>query len=262
MIRCIAVDDEQAALDVVVDYINDTPFLELVAATTDAMEASKLLQEQQVDLVFMDVQMPQISGMRFLQLYEGKMKFIMTTGYERYALDSYEYGVMDYLVKPFSYARFLKAVQKMPLPESMKEVKANKTKAPTIKEPSEDFIFVKVDAKGKFQRVNFKEIVYIEAEKTYASIFTNDERIVCNLTLTDLENRLPQKLFLRVHRSYIVALERITAIEGDEMVLKKVIRLPIGSTYKAEVINTFQDSLFFKDRATLVDKTILNDNKE
>lgn len=202
MINCVAVDDEQSALDIVVDYINDTPFLNLVAATTNPMEAVGILQSKEVDLVFADIQMPRMNGMNLVSLFDGRVKFIMTTGYQEYALKSFEYGVLDYLVKPFSYQRFLKAVNKMPFHMTLvDEAKTPVQEAAPVKR--EEFIFVKVDVKGKFHKVLFKDVVYMEAQKNYASIYMKDERISTNLTLSDLEKRLPSDRFMRVHRSYI-----------------------------------------------------------
>ncbi|MFY7827021.1 MAG: LytR/AlgR family response regulator transcription factor [Flectobacillus sp.] len=260
MINCVAVDDEQSALDIVVDYINDTPFLNLVAATTNPMEAVGILQTKEVDLVFADIQMPRMNGMNLVSLFDGRMKFIMTTGYQEYALKSFEYGVLDYLVKPFSYQRFLKAVNKMPFHMTLVE----EPKPSVAPEPPpakrEEFIFVKVDVKGKFHKVLFKDVVYMEAQKNYASIYMKDERISTNLTLSDLEKRLPSDRFMRVHRSYIISMEKITGIEGDEVLLDKVVRIPIGDTYAEEFTKVIEGSIFFKDKdsATLIDKRLTN----
>jgi DNA-binding LytR/AlgR family response regulator len=262
MVKVLIVDDEQAALEVVTAYVHDTPFLELVASTTDPLEASQIIQDQHIDLVFLDIQMPKMSGMHFLKLYEKKVKFIMTTGYEQYAIDSFEYGVVDYLTKPFSYDRFLKAVQKMPAPASMLEPKTPvarpKKTIPVVKQEKEEFIFVKIDVKGKFHKIVFKDVLYMEALKTYATIYTADDRVTCNLTLSDLQRRLPSDRFMRIHRSYIVSTDKITGIEGDEVLLRKVVRVPIGDTYKQAFFNAFESTIFFKekDSAVLADMRI------
>jgi DNA-binding LytR/AlgR family response regulator len=267
MVKVLIVDDEQAALEVVIAYVQDTPFLELVAATTDALEASQILQDQHIDLVFLDIQMPKMSGMHFLRLYEKKVKFIMTTGYDQYAIDSFEYGVVDYLTKPFSYDRFMKAVQKMPAPSSMIEDKKIKPKVPktipAVIQEKEEFIFVKIDTKGKFHKVVFKDVLYMEALKTYATIYTAEDRVVCNLTLSDLQRRMPTDRFMRIHRSYMIATDKITGIEGDEVLLKKVVRVPIGDTYKQAFFDAFESTIFFKekDSAVLADMKITRDEK-
>jgi DNA-binding LytR/AlgR family response regulator len=266
MVKVLIVDDEQAALEVVIAYVQDTPFLELVAATTDPLEASQILQDHHIDLVFLDIQMPKMSGMHFLKLYEKKVKFIMTTGYEQYAIDSFEYGVVDYLTKPFSYDRFLKAVQKMPAPASMIEEKKTtrpQKVIPIVKQEREEFIFVKIDTKGKFHKVVFKDVLYMEALKTYATIYTAEDRVVCNLTLSDLQRRMPSDRFMRIHRSYMISTDKITGIEGDEVLLRKVVRVPIGDTYKQAFFDAFESTIFFKekDSAVLADMKIVRDEK-
>lgn len=246
MITCIVVDDEQHALDVLVDYVNDTPFMELVLATTDAIEASVRVQQEEVDLVFLDIHMPKMHGLRFMKLVGDKTKIVLTTAYSEYAIQGYEFGVIDYLVKPISYDRFLKAVQKMPFSKQL----VDDYRTTQIKEEDDDesgFIFVKTEAKGKYQRVNFKDILYIEGLKNYVSIYTAEDRIVCNLSVTDLENKLPADRFLRVHKSYIISVHKITAIEGNEIILKKMLRVPIGATYRDRFFEAIKDSIFAKN---------------
>jgi DNA-binding LytR/AlgR family response regulator len=258
MINCVAVDDEQSALDLMVDYIKDTPFLNLVAATTNPMEVVGILQSQEVDLVFADIQMPRMNGLNLVSLFENKVKFIMTTGYQEYALRSFEFGVLDYLVKPFSYQRFLKAVNKMPFNMTLVDDPNPQAVLPEPPPKREEFIFVKVDVKGKFHKVLYKDVVYMEAQKSYASIYTKEERITTNLTLSDLERRLPTDRFMRIHRSYIISTEKITGIEGDEVILDKVVRIPIGDTYADEFTKTIEGSIYYKekDSATLVYRKI------
>ena len=261
MINCVVVDDEQSALDLVVDYINDTPFLNLVASTTNPMEAVGILQSKEVDLVFADIQMPRMNGLNLVSLFENKVKFVMTTGYQEYALKSFEYGVLDYLVKPFSYQRFLKAVNKMPFNMTLVDAPKTVEPAPEVPVKREEFIFVKVDVKGKFHKVLYKDVVYMEAQKSYASIYTKEERITTNLTLSDLEKRLPPDRFMRIHRSYIISTEKITGIEGDEVILDKVVRIPVGDTYADEFTKAIEGSIYYKekDSATLVYRKIGGD---
>jgi DNA-binding LytR/AlgR family response regulator len=257
MINVVAVDDEQSALDILVDYIQDTPFLNLVAATTNSMEVVGILQSQEVDLVLTDILMPRMNGLNLVSLFNGKMKFVMTTGYQEYALQSFEHGVLDYLVKPFSYQRFLKAVSKMPFEMTLVDAPEDEPE-PKPMPKREEYIFVKVDAKGKFHKVLYKDVIFIEAQKTYASITTSIDRVTTNLTLSDLEKRLPEDRFMRIHRSYMIAKERISGIEGDEVVLDKVLRVPIGDTYKENVTKYLEGSIYFKesDSATVLGKRI------
>jgi DNA-binding LytR/AlgR family response regulator len=251
MINVIAVDDEQSALDVLITFIKDTPFLNLVLATTNPMEVVGVLQTQEIDLVLTDIQMPRMNGLNLVSLFDSKTKFIMTTGYQEYALQSFDFGVMDYLVKPFSYQRFLKAVSKMPFEMTLVDAPEGSPE-PERMPTKEEYIFVKVDAKGKFHKVLYKDVIMIEAQKTYASITTNGDRVTTNLTLLDLEKRLPPHLFMRIHRSYIIAKERITGIEGDEVVLDKVLRVPIGDTYKERFASYIEGSVYFKEQDTAV----------
>ena len=258
MINVIAVDDEQSALDILVTFIKDTPFLNLVKATTIPMEVVGILQaSNNVDLVLADIQMPRMNGLNLVSLFSDRVKFILTTGYQEYALQSFEYGVMDYLVKPFGYQRFLKAVSKMPFEMTLVDAPLGEPE-PEPMPTREEYIFVKVDAKGKFHKVLYKDVIYIEAQKTYASITTNGERVTTNLTLSDLEKRLPIDRFMRVHRSYIIAKDKITGIEGDEVVLDKVLRIPIGDTYKEAFAGFIEGSVYFKeqDTATVLGKKV------
>ena len=257
MINVVAVDDEQGALNVLIQYIKDTPFLNLVAATTNSMEVVGILQSNEVDLVLTDIMMPRMNGLNLVSLFEGKIKFIMTTGYPEYALQSFDHGVLDYMVKPFGYQRFLKAVSKMPFEMTLVDAPDDEP-APPPMPTREEYIFVKVDAKGKFHKVIFKNVIFIEAQKTYASITTEADRILTNLTLSDLEKRLPSDRFMRIHRSYMISKDRITGIEGDEVILDKVLRVPIGDTYKVNVTNYLESSIYFKEStsATILGKRI------
>jgi DNA-binding LytR/AlgR family response regulator len=195
--------------------------------------------------------------LNLVSLFDNKTKFIMTTGYQEYALQSFDFGVMDYLVKPFGYQRFLKAVSKMPFEMTLVDAPEGSPE-PEQMPTREEYIFVKVDAKGKFHKVLYKDVIMMEAQKTYASITTNGDRVTTNLTLLDLEKRLPPDRFMRIHRSYIIAKERITGIEGDEVVLDKVLRVPIGDTYKEAFAGYIEGSVFFKekDTATVLGKKV------
>jgi DNA-binding LytR/AlgR family response regulator len=240
------VDDEQHAVDVLVSHIQETPFLELKLASTDAVQASVYLQENPVDLLFLDVHMPKLNGLRFMKMVSEKTKIILTTAYTDYALQGYEYGVIDYLVKPIDYDRFLKAVQKMPISKQLIEEAPVATKTTIKLDNDPGYIFVKVEQKGKFMKVNYKDILYVEGLKNYVSIITNEDRIVCYLTVSDMENKLPADRFVRIHKSYIVSIDKVTAIEGNEVVLKKLVRVPMGLTYREHLFNILQDHIYVK----------------
>jgi two-component system, LytTR family, response regulator len=227
MIRCLVVDDEPLALDIIVDYIEKVPALELVKATTSAFEALTLAQENKVDLIFLDVQMPELTGIQFLKIIKGKCQVILTTAYPEYALDGYELDVTDYLLKPIAFDRFYKAVQK---------VTNNKAPAPSTSggdtiyvQNTPDFIFVKTE--HKIQKIYLDDILYIEGLKDYISLFTPSERIITLQNMKKMEEALPAKRFIRVHKSYIISLDKIESIERSRILIKDKI-IPVGDTYR------------------------------
>lgn len=226
MIRCLAVDDEAYASDIIASFINKTPFLDLIGTTTNAFEALSLVQDGKVDLVFLDIQMPELTGIQFLKICGDKCKVILTTAYPEYALDGFDLDVVDYLLKPVSYERFYKAAQKVqqliaPLPNEIVNVQAL----------SNDFIFIKGDTKNKYIKVNYNEILYIEGLKNYVSVYTASQRIVTYQALRELETQLPHPPFYRVHKSYIVSLEKIKMIDGNTLYIGEQ-SIPIGDTYR------------------------------
>ncbi len=227
MVRCIAVDDEPLALDIIADYVAKMPELSLVASTTNAIEALTLVQNGEVDLVFLDVQMPELTGIQFLKIINGKCDVILTTAYPQYALDGYELNVVDYLLKPIAFDRFYRSVQKV------LNNKTAKTQPPVSaavqQNDTVDFIFVKTE--HKIQRVDLDEILYIEGLKDYISIYTSNERIVTLQNMKKMEDILPVNRFVRVHRSYIVALDKIASIERGRIFIHDKI-IPVGDTYR------------------------------
>ncbi len=228
MIRCLVVDDEPLALHIIEDYILKVPFLQLVKATTNPIEALTIVQQGEADLVFLDVQMPELSGIQFLKIANGKAKVILTTAYPEYALEGYELDVVDYLLKPIAFDRFFKAVQKV------QGVLQPSTKIEKAPEPAQndflsDFIFVK--SEHKIQKVYLRDILFIEGLKDYISIFTSGERIITLQNMKKMEDTLPGKHFIRVHKSYIVALNKIDSIERSRIRIGDKI-IPVGDTYR------------------------------
>jgi len=232
MIRCLVVDDEPLALHILEDYISKMPFLTLVKATTNPIEALQLVQEGGIDLVFLDVQMPELTGIQFLRIANGKAKVILTTAYSQYALEGYELDVIDYLLKPIAFDRFFKSVQKAQTiiqPSSKPEAK-QETSNPQNDFLS-DFIFVKTE--HKIQKVYLNEILFIEGLKDYISIFTPAERIITLQNMKKMEDALPEKHFIRVHKSYIVSINKIDSIERSRIFIGDKI-IPVGDTYRDE----------------------------
>ncbi|AYQ36128.1 DNA-binding response regulator [Runella sp. SP2] len=242
-IRCLAVDDEQHALDIISRYVEKIPNLELVAATTDAIEAFQLVQKETIDLVFLDVHMPEITGIQFLKLLGGRTKVILCTAYPEYALEGYDLDIVDYLLKPMRFERFLKAIQKaqtlLEAEELPKTVAKSEVSSVAL---LDDYIFVKTETKGKLLKVVLSEIRYVEGLGNYVSIFTDDKRIVTLLTIKELEERLPKPYFLRVHKSYIVALGKIQGIDGNQIMVAEG-HIPLGDTYREAFFNGLQQKI-------------------
>ena len=234
MIRCLIVDDEPLALHILEDYMSKIPFLQLVKATTNPIEALTLVQEGAADLVFLDVQMPELTGIQFLRIANGKAKVILTTAYPQYALEGYELDVIDYLLKPIAFDRFFKSVQKAQSvlqPAAAKPVQAE----PIRQQPQQDFIsdFIFVKTEHKIQKVYLNDILFIEGLKDYISIFTSAERIITLQNMKKMEDALPTKYFIRVHKSYIVSVNKIDSIERSRIFIGEKI-IPVGDTYREE----------------------------
>ena len=237
-LKCIAVDDEPLALDIIEDYISKVPFLELVKRTENAIEGLQLVQAGGIDLVFLDIQMPDLTGIQFLKIANNKASYILTTAYSQYALESYDLNVSDYLLKPIAFDRFYKAVEKVhnlhlknaePVLASVSVPVV--APAPTVIQPVQDFIFVKTE--HKIQKIQLDEILYIEGLKDYISIYTKAERIITLQNMKKMEETLPSGQFIRVHKSYIISLDKIESIERSRIsICGKVI--PIGDTYRDE----------------------------
>ncbi len=224
MIRCLIVDDEPLALDILTDYVEKVPHLQLIKATTSAFEALGMVQSGGIDLVFLDVQMPELTGIQFLKIINGKCSVILTTAYPEYALDGYDLAVTDYLLKPIAFDRFYKAVQKV------QPISAPAPSEASINNPpAHDFIFVKTE--HKIQKVSLDEILFIEGLKDYISIFTPAERIITLQNMKKMEEALPSVRFIRVHKSYIVSLDKIESIERSRIQIGDKI-IPVGDTYR------------------------------
>lgn len=232
MLKCVIVDDEEAAVDLLKIYIAKVSYLELAFATTEPIDGLDYLQKNEVDLVFLDITMPDISGFGFAKLALGKAKVVFTTGYSEFAVDSYKYNALDYLMKPISFDNFLNACQKA-LPSTI---------STSLLEPQkniDDYFFVKTEHKGKITKIMFKDILYVEGLKNYVSIYTEDrEQIITLLTMKEVEEHLPKTSFFRPHKSYIVSLEKIRAIDGNEIILMNhKDKIPLGPTYRESLFN-------------------------
>jgi two-component system LytT family response regulator len=229
MIRCLVVDDEPLALHILEDYISKIPFLQLVKSTTNPIEALSLVQNGEADLVFLDVQMPELTGIQFLKIANGKVKVILTTAYSQYALEGYELDVVDYLLKPIAFDRFYKSVQKAQGVLAPVATPVSVTPEAPQKNLQNDFIFIKTEY--KIQKVYLHDILFIEGLKDYISIYTPNERIITLQIMKKMEEALPEQHFVRVHKSYIVALNKIDSIERSRICINDKI-IPVGDTYR------------------------------
>ncbi len=235
MIRCLIVDDEPLALHVLEDYISKIPFLQLVKATTNPIEALSLVQDKAVDLVFLDVQMPELTGIQFLRIANGKAKVILTTAYSQYALEGYELDVIDYLLKPIAFDRFYKAVQKAQTVLQPSAGEQKPAQPEPVQQPKQDFLsdFIFVKTEHKIQKVYLNDILFIEGLKDYISIFTPAERIITLQNMKKMEDALPARFFIRVHKSYIVSINKIDSIERSRIFIGDKV-IPVGDTYRDE----------------------------
>ncbi len=230
MINTIIVDDEPLALDVLETYIEQVPELNLVQRCNNALEANEALKNHEVDLMFLDIQMPQLTGIDFLKTLTRPPLVIFTTAYPNYAIEGFELDAIDYLLKPISLERFMKAVNK-----ATDQLQLQRREAPA---EGDDFIFVKADK--KLVRVKFSDVLYIEGLKDYVIIrMEGGKRVITLQTMKSLEEKLPPNLFKRIHRSYIVGIDKIEAVIGNMVEItekgqKK--HLPVGKNYREELL--------------------------
>jgi len=228
-LRCIAVDDEPLALDLLEDNIRQVPFLEMVAKCADAFEAIKVLQETTIDLIFLDIQMPGLTGLQFIQSLAHKPMIILITAYEKYALEGFELDVTDYLVKPVSLPRFIKACNKA---RELHQLKHQQLTAAPGTTP--EFFFVNSDY--SLLKINVADIIWIEALKDYIRIHLTGtaKPVVTRMPLKQVEEQLPPARFIRIHKSYIIAVAHITAIRKNSVFIGTM-ELPVGDNYREAV---------------------------
>ncbi|WPO77754.1 LytTR family DNA-binding domain-containing protein [Flavobacterium sp. KACC 22761] len=237
VLKCIAVDDEPLALKLVETFIEQTPFLELTASCDNAVEAMSLIREKQPDLVFLDINMPNLTGMelaRLLQEQPGSLpKIVFTTAYNHYAIEGYRVNAVDYLLKPFSYEEFLRAANKV---LQITEEASNQYHPITT---DDEFIFLKVEY--QWVRISLKDISYIESLKDYVKVHLDDSQktVLSLISLKALEEKLPSAKFMRIHRSFIVSLDKISAITKNSILIGKT-EITVGEQYK-EAFKTIVD---------------------
>jgi DNA-binding LytR/AlgR family response regulator len=235
-IRCMIIDDEPLARQGLREYISDVDFLELAGEASSAMKATEPLSNEQVQLLFLDIQMPRITGLDFFKSLRNPPPVIFTTAYPQYALEGFEVNALDYLVKPFTFERFLKA--------AMKAKEYYEVRESNMDQPKEsEFFFIKAD--NKLVKIRYDEILYVEALQNYVNIHTVDRKYMTYLTFKAVEDYLPSEKFLKVHKSYIVAASQIDSIEGNEIRIGTQY-IPISRNQKEEVMEKLLKNRFLK----------------
>lgn len=231
--RCLLVDDEPPALEILRTYIQVTPMLQIVGECHHALAAFELLQQRQVDLIFLDINMPRLLGTEFLKTLTHPPRIVFTTAFREYAYDGFELGAIDYLLKPYSFERFLKAVHKV------LELEQKLPDAPRdFQNPATDrFLYVRADR--KMVKIMVDEILYIESLKDYVRIFMPNYQVITKQTISSLEDMLPEDEFIRIHRSFIVPIKRIDSYNQHAVYISKA-ELPVGPLYKNEFMKRLQ----------------------
>lgn len=220
-IKCIIVDDEPLAISLLENYVRKIPFLELVFSAENPITALEYIQHNETDLIFLDIQMPELTGINFMKIVGEKKKYILTTAYSEYALEGYEHNIIDYLLKPVSFERFYKSAEKA------------RERFPADESKEDAYFFVK--SSGQQHRINFADILYIESIKDYVNIRTSNEEYIVLDTLKSLENQLSER-FVRVHKSFIVNLDKTKNIGIKRMVLISDQEIPVGESYRSNLL--------------------------
>ncbi len=228
-INCIIVEDEPIARDILIGYIRQVPYLNLIGSCADAFEVMELLNKADIDVIFLDINMPHLSGIEMLRTLKRYPAVIITSAYPDFALEGYELSVTDYLLKPFSFARFVQAAEKV-------AAKGGEGQ-PAAQKEEESFVMVRSDK--RLTKVFLNEIVYVEAYGNYIFIHRGQDRIMSKQTLVSFETQLPAGKFVRIHKSYVVSVTAVKYLEGNE-VLVGTKKLPIGKVYREGVLKRFQ----------------------
>jgi len=235
-ISCMVVEDEPLAAEILTDYISQVPFLELKKTCSDALYALEVLQQQRIDLLFLDIHLPRLKGLDFIRTLKNPPRIILTTAYREYALDGYELNVMDYLLKPIHFNRFLMAVNKI------KDFNLNQATAIASPPASNERAHLLINVNKKRIRVFFDEILYIESRKEYINIVTPSKTYLTKYQISEMEELLDRKKFIRIHRSFVIAREKLSAFSAGEVEINGQV-IPIGRSYKELVLSILSQPL-------------------
>jgi DNA-binding LytR/AlgR family response regulator len=227
-LRCLVIDDKPLAIDILADYARKVPFLDLAATTTNPIEGLNIVREQKIDLVFLDIQMPELTGMQFIKIAGKQCKIVLTTAYTEYALDGYEHDVVDYLLKPIAFDRFYRAAEKA-LNLMIHQPVNGSLNMPVAFEQPAAYLFVKTE--HRIQKINLADILYVEALQNYVSLNTTAGRVMSLQPLKKIEEQLPGAEFVRVHKSYIISLRHISSVERSRIFIGDV-TIPVGDSYR------------------------------
>ncbi len=231
-IRCVIVDDEPPAIRLLKKYVEKVSFLELVTTTTNPLEALQILETETVDLVFLDIQMPNLTGIQLSKIIKKHIKIIFTTAYPQFALESYDLYATDYLLKPFDFERFYKAIKKVTVTKNNIEKQSAIT----------DFVFVKTDGKNNFEKVKIDDILYIEGLKNYIALHLKNNQIITYNTLKGIKDSLPSTDFVQIHKSFIISIHHIEKTTSSTILINNK-ELPIGDTFRVrlfELLNSYK----------------------
>jgi DNA-binding LytR/AlgR family response regulator len=235
--NCLIIDDEPIARKGLREYILETEFLNCIGECEDALRASKYLNEQPIDLIYLDIQMPKISGVEFLKTLRHPPLVIITTAYSEYALEGYSLDVVDYLMKPITFERFLKATQKA------RDIYQMRRFAEEKRTVQPDHFFIKSDS--KYEKVGFSDVRYVESLQNYVVIHTSAKKLIAYMTLAGLEQQLPADQFMKVHKSFIVSIASVKSVDGNELVIDNA-RIPISRALKEAVVDRILGKNLFK----------------
>jgi len=239
MIKCIIVDDEPHAIELLSGYIQKVPGIDLAFASTNSIEAFQYVQSNKVDLIYLDIHMPEFDGLQFMKLLAGKAKVVLTTAYPQYALEGYEHDIIDYLLKPILFERFFKATQK-----AMNAITTPiTTHDESNREPEAGYMFVKSEVRNKIIKIKLHQVLYIEGMGNYVTFFMKDTKIMTLTTIKELEEKLLCNNFLRIHKSFIIPLDKIDAVEGSQVIIG-VYKIPIGDSYRERLFGVIGSKIF------------------
>ena len=225
-IKCIIIDDEPLAIEVIKRHLEEFQNIDLLATFNTPIAALQTIETNEIDVIFLDINMPKMSGLEFLKTLTNKPHIVITTAYREFAVESFDLDVLDYLVKPIPFGRFLKSINKV-----QARINLEKEKQSDIVIKEEPFIFLKVDK--KMMKIKLNDILYIESLKDYLKVFTVAENYLVHKSMTSISEELPSDNFLRIHRSFTIAINKISSVEGNSIEIDKK-RIPIGRNYLAQ----------------------------